>query len=95
MAMHSSAHGAGHRYDRRSMHGRVSGKGSDLEAMKRTAFGGRIVCEDRDLLIEEAPSAYKNSLSVAAELEATGVAHTVAELHPLLTFKKTRREGRS
>ena len=50
MAMHSSAHGAGRRYDRRSLHGRVSGKRSDLEAMKRTAFGGRIVCEDRDLL---------------------------------------------
>ena len=93
-ALSSSAHGAGRRYDRSSMHGRVAGKRSDLEAMQRTTFGGRIVCEDRDLLIEEAPAAYKSSQSVATDLEATGVARVVAEFHPLLTFKKIRREGR-
>ena len=95
MALQSSAHGAGRRYDRSSMHGRVAGKRSDLEAMQRTVFGGRVVCEDRDLLIEEAPTAYKSSQSVADDLEETEVARVVAEFHPLLTFKKTRREVRA
>ena len=53
-------------------------------------FGGRVLCEDRDLLVEEAPLAYKSSQSVIADLEASGAARAVAEFHPLLTFKKIR-----
>ncbi|WP_299284912.1 RNA ligase RtcB family protein [uncultured Tateyamaria sp.] len=94
-ALGSTAHGAGRRYDRGSMHGRVRAKRSDIEAMQRTPFGGRIICEDRDLLIEEAPMAYKSSQTVVADLEATGAAVPVATFHPLLTFKKKRAEGRS
>ncbi|MEM9430978.1 MAG: RNA ligase RtcB family protein [Pseudomonadota bacterium] len=89
-ALGSLAHGAGRRYDRASMHGRVRAKRSDIDAMARNGFRGRIVCEDRGLLIEEAPQAYKSSAAVAGDLEATGAARRVAELHPLLTFKKTR-----
>ena len=94
-ALDSLAHGAGRRYDRSSMHGRVRAKKSDIEAMQRTPFGGRILCEDRDLLIEEAPLAYKSAKSVAEDLERTGAAHSVAEFHPRLTFKKTRDGRRS
>ena len=93
-ALGSLAHGAGRRYDRSSMHGRVRAKKSDIEAMQRTPFGGRVLCEDRDLLIEEAPLAYKSAKSVAEDLERTGAGQCVAEFHPLLTFKKTR-DGRS
>jgi release factor H-coupled RctB family protein len=92
-ALASLAHGAGRRYDRSSMHGRVRGKRSDIAAMERTPFGGRVICEDRALLIEEAPHAYKSAASVVADLEATGVAKRVATLNPLLTLKKTRKEG--
>lgn len=93
-ALGSLAHGAGRRYDRSSMHGRVRGKRSDLEAMTRTQFGGRILCEDRDLLIEEAPLAYKSAGDVAADLRDMAVAQTVAKFHPLLSFKKVKSEGR-
>ena len=94
-ALGSLAHGAGRRYDRSSMHGRVRAKKSDIQAMQRTPFGGRILCEDRDLLIEEAPLAYKSARSVAEDLEQTGAAQRVGEFHPLLTFKKTREGGRA
>ncbi|SMR71155.1 release factor H-coupled RctB family protein [Aliiroseovarius halocynthiae] len=94
-ALGSLAHGAGRRYDRSSMHGRVRAKRSDIEGMQRTPFGGRVLCEDRDLLIEEAPLAYKSSKAVAEDLERTGAGHRVAEFHPLLTFKKTRDGRRS
>jgi release factor H-coupled RctB family protein len=70
-ALHSLAHGAGRKYDRSSMHGRVRGKKSDLDKMQRTALGGRVICEEK-----------------------TGVARAVAMFHPLLTFKKIRKEGR-
>lgn len=89
-ALASLAHGAGRRYDRSSMHGRVRAQKSDIAAMERNAFGGRLVCEDKDLLIEEAPQAYKSAESVVADLAATSVATCVATLIPLLTFKKTR-----
>jgi len=91
-ALDSLAHGAGRRYDRSSMHGRVRAKKSDIKAMQRNPFGGRILCENRDLLIEEAPLAYKSAKSVAEDLEGTGAAHCLAELHPLITFKKTHEE---
>lgn len=93
-ALASLAHGAGRRYDRSSMHGRVRAKRSDIQAMQRTPFGGRVLCEDRDLMIEEAPLAYKSSKSVAEDLEHTGAARRVAVFHPLLTFKKTREAAR-
>lgn len=93
-ALGSTAHGAGRRYDRSSMHGRVRAKRSDIEAMTRNPFGGRVICEDRDVLVEEAPLAYKSARAVVADLAATGAAVPVATFHPLLTFKKTR-EGRS
>ena len=91
-ALSSLAHGAGRRYDRSSMHGRVRGKRSDIAAMERTPFGGRVICEDRDLLIEEAPHAYKSADCVVSDLETTGVAQRIATLNPLLTFKKIRKE---
>jgi len=93
-ALASLSHGAGRRYDRSSMHGRIRAKKSDIAAMERNPFGGRLVCEDKDLLIEEAPLAYKSAASVIADLEATGVAARVATLNPLLTFKKTRGDVR-
>ncbi|WP_341366442.1 RNA ligase RtcB family protein [Yoonia sp. BS5-3] len=90
-AMASLAHGAGRRYDRSSMHGRVRGKRSDIAAMERTPFGGRVICEDKDMLIEEAPQAYKSAETVLSDLESLGVARRIATLNPLITFKKTRR----
>jgi len=89
-ALGSLAHGAGRRYDRRSMHGRQRSKHSDIEALQRNPYGGRILCEDRDLLIEEAPLAYKSAESVMADLEQTQAARRVGTMHPLLTFKAIR-----
>ena len=92
-ALASLAHGAGRRYDRASMHGRVRSKRSDLTAMERTPFGGRVICEDRDLLIEEAPHGYKSADSVVSDLARFGVVQRCATMNPLLTFKKTRNGG--
>ena len=86
-ALNSVSHGAGRRYDRSSMHGRVRKVKSGLEALKKNRFGGVIVCEDRDLLVEEAGAAYKDPAAVLADLQAFGLARPVASLAPLLTFK--------
>jgi release factor H-coupled RctB family protein len=83
----SLAHGAGRKYDRASMHGRVRTKKSDIARLERNAFGGLIVCEDRDLLVEEAPDAYKSIDRVIADLVEFGLARVVATFRPLLTYK--------
>lgn len=92
-ALGSVSHGAGRRYDRAAMHGRIPRVKSELEAMRQTHFGGRVICTDRDLLIEEAGSAYKDAGAVLRDLETFGLAQEVAAFAPLITFK-TSREGR-
>eukprot|EP00903_Cladosiphon_okamuranus_P001832 g1830.t1 len=87
-ALASLAHGSGRKYDRRSMTGRAGLTRSDREKLVRTSFGGLVVCEDRQLLIEEAPTAYKDPAQVVTDLQNAGLADPVATLKPLITFKK-------
>lgn len=86
-ALASLSHGAGRRYDRASMHGRIRKTRSSLDAMRRNRFGGRILCTDKDLLIEEAGLAYKDSAQVLGDLSHFGLATPLARMLPLLTFK--------
>jgi release factor H-coupled RctB family protein len=86
----SLAHGAGRKFDRASMHGRIRASKADRAQLTRNAFGGVIVCEDRDLLLEEAPEAYKSIDRVIADLVDFGLARVVATFRPLVTFKTAR-----
>jgi release factor H-coupled RctB family protein len=88
----SLAHGAGRQYDRSSMHGRAGRTKSDLLRLARNPFGGLVVCDDRNLLVEEAPDAYKNIARVIADLTECGLARVVATFRPLVTFKRARAE---
>ena len=72
----------GGKYDRKSMKGRVGRNKSELQKLERTSFGGHVVCEDKQLLIEEAPNAYKNSRAVLTDLIE---AHLVTPLLSLET----------
>jgi release factor H-coupled RctB family protein len=89
----SLAHGAGRKYDRASMHGRVRLKKSDVARRERNPFGGLVVCGDRGLLVEEAPEAYKAIDRVIADLVAFGLARVVATFQPLVTFKKAQTKA--
>lgn len=90
-ALCSIAHGAGRKHDRGSMEKRVRTSPGDLERLARTPFGGRVICTDRQLLIEEAPDAYKDIHKVVADLEAMNLVRVVAILRPLVTFKTARQ----
>jgi release factor H-coupled RctB family protein len=70
------------------MAGRVGATRSDRERLTRSPFGGRVICEDRALLVEEAPEAYKPIEGVIADLAAFGLARAVASFRPLVTVKK-------
>ena len=93
-ALASLAHGAGRKHDRASMHGRVQAKRSDVARLERNPWGGIVVCGDRDLLVEEAPDAYKAIERVIDDLVEHGLARVVATFRPLVTFKKGAQASR-
>ncbi|MFK0684571.1 RNA ligase RtcB family protein [Ochrobactrum sp. BD67] len=82
------SHGAGRKFDRASMHGRVGASRSHREQLARNGWGGRAICDDRSLLIEEAASAYKDCSQVVMDLEAHRLVECVAAMRPLITYKK-------
>ena len=88
----SLAHGAGRKWSRSDARQRMRERFSVSE-LAQTPLGGRVVCEERELLYEEAPAAYKNIEVVIADLVAAGLVTVIATLRPLLTYKtrKTRR----
>ena len=94
-ALASLAHGAGRKFDRASMHGRIRAGKSDRARLARNPFGGMVVCEDRDLIVEEAPEAYKSVDRVIADLVDLGLARVVATFRPLLTFKTARADAKA
>lgn len=58
----------------------------------KTDFGGRVICEDKALIYEEAPQAYKNIDVVIDDMAQAGLIRIVAVLRPVLTYK-TRGRG--
>jgi release factor H-coupled RctB family protein len=88
----SVAHGAGRKWRRSESRLRVRER-FHRDELVQTPLGGRVICEERDLLYEEAPMAYKNIETVIADLVEPGLVSVIATLRPLLTYK-TRKQRR-
>ena len=88
----SLAHGAGRKWTRSETRLRVRER-FHRDELVQTGLGGRVICEERDLLYEEAPMAYKNIEVVIGDLVEAGLVSVIATLRPLLTYK-TRKERR-
>lgn len=85
----SVSHGAGRKWNRTDCRSRLRERFDEAE-LRRTALGGRVICEDRDLLYEEAPQAYKDVEVVVKTLSDAGLIQVVATLKPLITYKVRR-----
>lgn len=83
----SLAHGAGRKMARTMA--RVGGKARHPDASKLliTELQSRVVCDDKNLLYEERPEAYKNVACVVADLVAHRLCRVVAIMKPILTYK--------
>ncbi|MEV4808984.1 RNA ligase RtcB family protein [Micromonospora avicenniae] len=101
-ANHSVAHGAGRKMSRADALRRGRAKHT-VEELRRTPVGSVVVCGERQLLFEEAPSAYKRIEQVIADLVEHDLATPVATTVPLVTYKTSevgpgrrsdRRRGR-
>ncbi len=82
----SVAHGAGRKMSRADALRRGLAKHTVAD-LRRTPLGSIVICGDRQLLFEEAPSAYKRIEQVIADLVAHGLATPVATTVPLITYK--------
>ena len=85
----SLAHGAGRKWSRSDSRGRLE-KRFSAKDLVRTELGSHVICEDKELLYEEAPQAYKNITVVIDDLVQAGLAEVIAILKPLVTYKVRR-----
>jgi release factor H-coupled RctB family protein len=83
----SVAHGAGRRYSRADAHAKMKAK-YERKSLRRTALGGRVICDRTELLYEEHPDAYKPVEPIVHAIVAAGIATPVAEIEPLVTIKQ-------
>ncbi|MBN1172046.1 MAG: RNA ligase RtcB family protein [Micromonosporaceae bacterium] len=85
-ANYSVAHGAGRKMSRADAlrRGRAKHTVADL---RRTPLGSLVVCGDRQLLFEEAPTAYKRIEQVIADLVNHALATPIATTVPVVTYK--------
>lgn len=84
--LQSLAHGAGRKWQRGACKPRLSGKYRP-EALLRNPFGGHIICDDKTLLYDEAPQAYRNIEHTIAALIAHELIIPVLRLTPVITYK--------
>lgn len=82
----SVAHGAGRKMSRADALVRGRAKHT-VEELRRTPVGSLVVCGDRQLLFEEAPTAYKRIEQVISDLADHGLATPVVATVPLVTYK--------
>jgi len=90
VALHSLAHGAGRKWLRTDCKAKLVKLATPAQ-LSRPSMGGRVICNDRALIYEEAPQAYKNVDSVLDCLVGAGLVRVIARSKPLLTYK-TRGE---
>ncbi|MFN3197303.1 MAG: RtcB family protein [Bradymonadia bacterium] len=83
----SVAHGAGRRMGRGEATAKLKQRFKRAD-LRRTALGGRVICDNAELLYEEHPKAYKAIEPVVVSLEAAGAATRVAALTPQITVKR-------
>ena len=87
----SVAHGAGRKWNRRSTKERLKSRYS-ADSFRHTELGSYVICEDKDLLFEEAPQAYKNIDIVIRDMVDAGLIRIIATLKPVITYKVRRAQ---
>ncbi|WP_242836573.1 RNA ligase RtcB family protein [Clostridium sp. BNL1100] len=83
---YSLAHGAGRKWERSVCKAKLESKYT-RETIRCTKYKGRVICNNNNLLFEEAPEAYKNIDSVIQSLLEFGLIEVIATFKPILTYK--------
>ena len=86
----SVAHGAGRKWSRSECEGRLRERYS-ADSLRRTGVGSYVICEDKSLLYEEAPQAYKDIETIIENMQSFGLIRVIASFTPVLTYKVRER----
>lgn len=89
LSAYSLAHGAGRKWSRSDSRARLENRYTARQ-LERTELGSHVICEDKALLYEEAPQAYKNITTVIDDLVRLELVDVLAVLRPLVTYKVRR-----
>jgi release factor H-coupled RctB family protein len=92
---YSLAHGAGRAMSRSKARQYFSEKYPDIDRLKITdSLESHVVCDDKQLLYEEHPQAYKTIDAIIDDLVEANLIRVIAKMRPLITYKtrKTYRE---
>ncbi len=82
----SLPHGAGRKWSRSECKDRLRNRYT-VESLTRTALGSRVVCDNKNLLYQEAPEAYKDIEVIIGSLLEMKLITVVAKLRPMITYK--------
>lgn len=82
----SLAHGAGRKWNRADCKAKLENRYS-ISELKRTKLGSRVICENSELIYQEAPQVYKSIDSVMSAMQQAGIVNMIAQLTPILTYK--------
>jgi len=85
--LHSIAHGAGRKMARTEARDKLRTR-YRRKSLSHTKLGGRVLCDNADLLYQEHPDVYKPVGPVLQATLASGAARHVCALHPLVTVKR-------
>lgn len=86
----SLPHGAGRKWSRGSCKEKLRDR-FKAKSLIKTSIGSHVICEDKNLLYEEAPQAYKNIDAVIEDLINADLIDVVAALKPIITYKMRKR----
>lgn len=82
----SLPHGAGRKWSRGSCKEKLRDR-FKAKSLIKTPIGSHVICEDKNLLYEEAPQAYKNIDAVIDDLISENLIEVAATLRPIITYK--------
>lgn len=86
LSLYSLSHGAGRKWPRSTCKGRIKKK-YNRDTIRETKLKGLVVCQDTELLYEEAPEAYKSITQVINCLVDFNLIEVVATMKPIITYK--------
>lgn len=85
---YSLAHGAGRAMSRSKARQQFSEKYPDMDRLKITEnLESHVICEDKHLIYEEHPQAYKTIDAVIDDLVEANLIRVIAKMRPLITYK--------
>ncbi|MBF0473969.1 MAG: RNA ligase RtcB family protein [Nitrospirae bacterium] len=84
---YSIAHGAGRKWKRNECKSRMKERYKSRDLIQ-TELGGHVICDDKDLLYEEAPEVYKKIEMIIDDLVEAQLIKVIASLKPVITYKK-------